>query len=167
MAGCASVPLSSMIKLAAIGRDGIEQIDPSEIRVRVSVSPGFEIDVARTTLGFSITRDDGAVREEKLSLQLIERSAMTRSDGFMRRSAPLPTYILRLTPAEVKKFSEIRASALAKDRGARRTFSVSAPFSRTPLNPRSVKFWTDLKFSDESSWVVLLDGAEMYFKPKR
>jgi len=43
IAGCAFVPLSSMVKLAAIGRDGIEQIDPSEIRVRVSVSRSPEM----------------------------------------------------------------------------------------------------------------------------
>ncbi|MBM4231497.1 MAG: hypothetical protein FJ184_12245 [Gammaproteobacteria bacterium] len=164
VSSCASVPITSMIQLAAMGRSGLEQVDPTEIRVRVSVSPGFEIDVVRTTLGFSIARSEGPSRNEKLTLELIERTTMERSLGFMRGSVSVPTYVLRLTPADVQKFLEIRRSALAKDSRAKRTFSISAPFSKTPKNPQAVTFWTDLKFSSDGSWVVLLDGAELVFK---
>jgi hypothetical protein len=88
---------------------------------------------------------------------------MKRSLGFMRGAVSVPTYVLRLTPADAQKFLEIRKSALAKDSRAKRTFSVSAPFSKTPKNPKVVTFWTDLKFSSDGSWVVLLDGAELSF----
>ncbi|MFM8590752.1 MAG: hypothetical protein ACKOBA_11510, partial [Limnohabitans sp.] len=91
LSSCASVPITSMIQLAAMGSSGLEQVDPAEIRVRVSVSPGFEIDVARTTLGFSIARPEGPVRNEKLTLELIERTTMERSLGFMRGSVSVPT----------------------------------------------------------------------------
>lgn len=76
MSSYVSVPVTSMIQLAATGRDGFEQVDPVELRVRISVSSGFEIDVARTTLTFSISRPDGTVQDEKLALELIERSTM-------------------------------------------------------------------------------------------
>jgi hypothetical protein len=49
VSSCASVPITSMIQLAAMGSSGLEQVDQTEIRVRVSVSPGYEINVARTT----------------------------------------------------------------------------------------------------------------------
>ncbi len=153
-----------MIQLAAMGSSGLEQVDPTEIRVRVSVSPGFEIDVARITLGLSIARPERPVRDEKLTLELIERTTMERSLGFMRGSASMPTYVLRLTPADVKKFTDIRKTALAKDNRAKRTFSVSAPFLKTPNNPKAVTFWTDLRFSSDGSWLALLDGAELFFK---
>jgi hypothetical protein len=164
LSSCASVPITSMIQLAAMGSDGLEQLDPSQIRVRVSVSSGFEIDVARTRLGFSIARPDGSVREEKLSLELVERTTMERSPGLMRRPSPMPTYVLRLIPADVKKFSDIRKSARVKGDRSRQTFSVTAPFSKTPQNPKSVKFWADLRFSHDGSWIALLDGAELDFK---
>jgi len=164
LSGCASVPITSMIQLASMGRDWFEQVDPAEIRVRVSVSPGFEIDVERTTLGLSIDRPGRPVRDEKLTLELIERTTMERSLGFMRGSASMPTYVLRLTPADVKKFTDIRKTALAKDSRAKRTFSVSAPFLKKPSNPKAVTFWTDLRFSRDGSWVVLLDRAELLFK---
>lgn len=153
-----------MIQLAAMGGSGLEQIDPAEIRVRVSVSPGVEIDVARTTLGLSIDRPGRPVRDEKLTLELIERTTTERSLGFLRGSALMPTYGLRLTPADVKKFTDIRKSAIAKDSRVKRTFSVNAPFSKTPNNPKAVTFWTDLRFSSDGSWLVLLDGAELLFK---
>ena len=164
VSSCASVPITSMIQFAAMGGSGLERVDPAGIRVRVSVSPGFELDVARTTLGFSSAPPDAPVRDENLTLELIERTTMERSLGFLRGSASVPTYVLRLTPASVKKFSDIRKSALAKDNRSKRTFSVSAPFSKTPNKPKAVTFWTDLKFSSDGSWVVLLDGAELVFK---
>ena len=164
VSGCASIPLTSMIQMAAMSSYSFEKVDPSQLRVRVSVSSGFEVDVVRTALSFSITRPDGTVREEKLSLELIERTTLERADGFMRRSVPLTTYLLSLTPADVKKLSALKQSALAKDKRSKRTFSVSAPFSKVPSNPKSVKFWADLKFSNEGSWIALLDGAEIYFK---
>jgi hypothetical protein len=139
VSSCASVPITSMIQLAAMGSSGLERVDPTEIRVRVSVSPGFEIDVARTTLGFSIARSDGLARNEKLTLELIERTTMERSLGFMRGSVSVPTYVLRLTPADVQKFLEIRKSALAKDSRAKRTFSVSAPFSKIPHDQQQIE----------------------------
>jgi len=61
-----------MIRLAAMGSGGLEQVDPTEIRVRVSVSPGFEGNIARITLGFSIARFDGPIPNDKLTLELIE-----------------------------------------------------------------------------------------------
>ena len=88
--------------------------------------------MARTTLAFSIARPDGTRREEKLALELVEQDMMERFDGVMRRSTPKPTYVLRLAPAEARKFADILKSALAKDRGAKRTFSVTAPFSTVP-----------------------------------
>jgi len=55
-----------------MGSGGLEQVDPTEIRVRVSVSPGFEGNIARITLGFSIARFDGPIPNDKLTLELIE-----------------------------------------------------------------------------------------------
>jgi len=132
VSSCASVPITSMIQLAAMGSGGLEQVDPTEIRVRVSVFPGFGIDLARTTLGFSIARFDGPIRNEKLTLELIERTTMGRSLGFMRGSSSVLTYVLRLTPADVQKFLDNRKPALGTDSRAKRILSVSAPFSKIP-----------------------------------
>lgn len=103
LSGCASVPITSMIQLASMGRDWFEQVDPAEIRVRVSVSPGFEIDVERTTLGLSIDRPGRPVRDEKLTLELIERTTMERSLGFMRGSASMPTLCSSLDSCRCEK----------------------------------------------------------------
>ncbi|MBM4233238.1 MAG: hypothetical protein FJ160_03515 [Gammaproteobacteria bacterium] len=86
---------------------------------------------------------------------------MERSLGSMRGSSSELTYVLRITPADVQKFLDIRKSALGKDSRAKRTFSVGAPFSKSPKNPKVVTFWTDLKFSSDGSWVVLMDDAEL------
>ena len=76
LAGCASMPLSSMVQLAAMGREGLERVDPAQVRVRLSVSQGYEIDVSRARLRLSVTAPRGASRDVDLSLELIERSRL-------------------------------------------------------------------------------------------
>lgn len=166
LAGCASMPLSSMVQLAAMGREGLERVDPGQLRVRLSVSQGFEIDVNRARLRLSVTAPGGASRDVDLSLELIERLQFGRSTGLLRRALPQPTYLLRLTPQSAAELASMRQSLATRERGARRSFSVSAPFSSRPAQAKSVTLWADLKLSADSSWIALLDAAELTFNTR-
>lgn len=163
LAGCASMPLSSMVQLAAMGREGLERVDPAQLRVRLSVTQGFEIDVNRARLRLSVTAPGGASRDVDLSLELIERSQFGRSTGLLRRALPQPTYLLRLTPQSAAELAALRQSLATRERGTRRSFSVSAPFSSLPAQATSVTFWADLKLSADGAWIALLDAAELKF----
>jgi hypothetical protein len=166
LAGCVSMPLSSMLQLAAIGRDGLERVDPGQVRVQLSVSQGFEIDVSRARLRLSVTAPSGASRDLELSLELLERSRLERSNGLLRPATPQPTYLLRLTPQSATELTALRQSLAARERGMRHTFSISAPFSSRPAQAKSVTFWADLKLSADGSWIALLDAAELKIKTR-
>ena len=162
-AGCASVPLAAMVQLASFGADDFQKIDPAQVRVRLSVSQGFEVDVAKAALRLSTPSADRASRELAMSLELMERSTMTRSLGFFSGESSVPTYLLRLTPKSAAELTKLKKSLAAKGKGER-GFSVSAPFSQAPKNPESVIFWADLRLADDDSWIALIDGAKIKFK---
>jgi hypothetical protein len=166
LAGCAAMPLSSMLQLAAMGRDGLERVDPGQVWVRLSVSQGFEIDVSRARLRLSVTVPSGASRDVDLSLELIERSRLERSNGLLRSATLQPTYLLRLTPQSAMELTALRQSLAGRERGMRRSFSISAPFSSRPAQAKSVTFWADLKLSADGSWIALLDAAELKLKTR-
>ena len=166
LAGCASMPLSSMVQLAAMGREGLERVDPAQVRVRLSVSQGFEIDVGRARLRLSVTAPNGASRDVDLSLELIERSRLERSNGLLRRATLQPTYLLRLTPQSAAELAALRQSLATRERGTQRSFSVSAPFSSRPVRATSVTLWADLKLSADGAWIALLDAAELRFNSR-
>jgi len=164
LAGCASMPLSSMVQLAAMGREGLERVDPAQVRVRLSVSQGFEIDVSRARLRLSVTAPSGASRDVDLSLELIERSRLERSNGLLRRATPQTTYLLRLTPQSAAELAALRQSLATRERGTQRSFS--APFSSRPAQATSVTLWADLKLSADGAWIALLDAAELRFNSR-
>jgi hypothetical protein len=166
LAGCASMPLSSMVQLAALGRQGLERVEPAQLRVRLSVSQGFEIDVNRARLRLTLTAANGASRDIDLSLELIERSRFGRSAGLLRRAVPQPTYLLRLTPQSAAELAALRQSLATREPGTQRSFSVSAPFSSRPAQATSVTFWADLKLSTDGAWIALLDAAELKFNSR-
>jgi hypothetical protein len=163
LSACASVPLVSMYKLSSLGADGLEGIDPLQLRVRLSVSPGYEIDVRKANLNLSIPEADGGSKETSLSLDLIERSTVHRSAGLFGGKVGAPTYFLKLTPESAKDLAALKSRLASKSTG-KRSFSVSAPFSKVPKNSESVSFWADLRFASDADWIVLINGAKLKIK---
>jgi hypothetical protein len=122
--------------------------------------------VSRARLRLSVTAPSGASRDLELSLELLERSRLERSNGLLRPATPQPTYLLRLTPQSATELTALRQSLAARERGMRHTFSISAPFSSRPAQAKSVTFWADLKLSADGSWIALLDAAELKIKTR-
>ncbi|MBU3671158.1 MAG: hypothetical protein FGM43_01320 [Sinobacteraceae bacterium] len=165
LSGCASVPLASMLKLASLGTDGLAAIEPLQLRVRLSVSPGYEIDVGNARLRLSLPEGEGRSRETELSLDLMERSIINRSAGLFRGSVATPTYLLRLTPGSANELAALKAR-LATKSGGKRGFSVNAPFSKIPSNAETVSFWADLRLATDADWIALIDGAKLKIRKK-
>ncbi|MGN0861763.1 MAG: hypothetical protein ACI4N1_00395 [Stenotrophomonas koreensis] len=54
MAGCASIPLSTALRLSSISPATLAQVDPSQMRVRIALPKGVELDVASARLNLEV-----------------------------------------------------------------------------------------------------------------
>jgi hypothetical protein len=168
LTACSAIPVSTMIKMAGFGVEDLARIDPAQLRVRMSVSEGFELDAENASLNLTISRADGPSRTFPLSLELVERSRMPRSDGLLSASRPLPTQVLRLTPQGAQELVALREQMLKRPKGVKDTvsFKVDFGFSKRPPDPRSVDVWVDLKFAATEDWLALIDAATLQFKAR-
>ena len=98
MAGCASIPLSTAVRLSSMSPATLAQVDPSQVRVRIALPQGVELDVASARLNLEVSTD-GRSQREALPLVLINKKNDTHSPGPFRSDMPVVVYQLRLDEA--------------------------------------------------------------------
>lgn len=157
MAGCASIPLSTAVRLSSMSPATLAQVDPSQVRVRIALPQGVELDVASARLNLEDSTD-GRSQHEALPLVLISTTKETRSPGLLRGDMPVVVYQLRLDETGQQSLRRLRQELI---RAGKKTIamSVDAPFSGLPNGTREVTFWVDTKLSLADAWLPLIDGA--------
>lgn len=161
-AGCASIPLSTMLGMSNMSPRSLAQVDPEEIRVRLSVPQGFEVDPARTRLEFSI-RNPSVDHSSQLGVRVLAATEGERPGGFLEPDLAVTTYLLALTPEGRDEFRALQRVLLQAEHG---TFQAGfhAKFAKRPPGAREVTFWVDLKLSDTEPFMPLLEAARVEFE---
>lgn len=157
MAGCASLPLGAAVRLSAMSPATLAQVDPSQVRVRIALPQGVELDVASARLNLEVSSEARSQREA-LPLLLINKESGVRSPGLFRSDMPVVVYQLRLDESGQQSMRRLRQELM---RSGQKTIamSVDAPFSGLPSGTREVTFWVDTKLSLGDAWLPLIDGA--------
>ena len=161
-AGCASIPLSTALSLSSISPRTLAQIDPGQVRVRLSVPTDYEINIPKSRLNLALTTPTGTSTGE-MKLSLLGVTKESRSGGLFKADIPVSTYLLMLSPDGSRQLQELQRRILTNDPTGYE-FSVNAPFSKVPANPIEVTFWADLKLSPKDPFMPLIDGAKIRFK---
>jgi hypothetical protein len=113
------------------------ELDPQQIKVRVAVENGFEVDATSTELTLTIATEADTKNVHSYHLNLLQRFKDSRPGGIFHSDFAVVTYELALTPESVAELLTI------------------------PDNAKSVRFWIDLKLRQSESYMVLFDGAQM------
>ena len=162
-AGCASIPVSTAMRFASWTERDLAQVDPAQVRVRVSVNDDYAIDVAKTRLTIALTDATGIEHQSKLPLKSLRSVRGSRPGGWFSGDVPVQTTTLSLTPDGARQLRALQQVILA---GKPRAFSldVSTGFAKTPVDPQEVTFWADLKLADQDPYIALIDGADIVFE---
>lgn len=158
--GCASIPLSTAMRLASMGPAALVKTDPLHLRVKVSVPEDFELDVEKARLAMEIQAEDGEALSGEMALRLLQRESGTRPGGLFRPDIPVGTYFLALTEEGVAQLREMQQFAVP-GRRYEANLSVSTPFSRMPANPEVVTLWIDLQLDPGEAYFPLIDRARI------
>lgn len=139
----------------------LAQIDPAQVRVKLSVPAGFALDVAASRLTLKLAGPAGT-RTGAMALALLNVTHGVRSGGWFGHDVPVTTYRLALNRAGVEQFRELQQFLLTSHPETFE-FSVKAPFAETPRDVTSVEFWADLKLRRDEPFLPLVDGARIKF----
>lgn len=162
LAGCASIPLSTALSLSSLSPRTLAQTDPAQVRVRLSVPAGYEVDIPAARLTLRLEGASG-IKSASMGLSLLGTSRETRSGGLFRSDVPVSTYVLALNPDGVRQLKELQRFVLAGDPSTF-LFGVKAPFAKMPPQAREMTFWADLKLSLAEPYKPLIDGARLRFE---
>ncbi|HET8898066.1 MAG TPA: hypothetical protein VFN09_04750 [Rhodanobacteraceae bacterium] len=164
LAGCASIPLSTAVRMSSLSPRALAQLDPAAVRVRLAVPDGFEVDVPRCRLSLEVTGGDQS-STAAMSLRLLLRTSAHRPNGWFSPDLVVNLYELALTDDGVRQLRQMQQTVLAHEGGSVK-FAVTSPFSSTPPNATEVMFWVDIKLASDAAYWPLIDGATLRFTPQ-
>jgi hypothetical protein len=163
LAGCASIPFSTAVRLASIKPQELAQVDPSQVRVRVSIPEGFELNVPASRLTLALGTPSGERKNVKMGLSLLQHTREHRSTGLFSGNLAVSTYVLALTPEGAQQLRSMQQFVLASNPDTFQ-FGVSVPLAKTLPNAREMTFWAEVRLSAKDRYTPLIDAAKIKFQ---
>ena len=159
LAGCVSVPLSTIVRMSTFDERDFAQLDPGVLRVKITLPQGFVLDAARSWLGVDIDSPAGVHHGEfKLDQESTERTEI--SAGMFAGTAPATAYTLKLSAPSRKEFRALQGF-VSRGSPGQITIRVVPILSSFPDDVASVKVWIDLLLSQSQGYFTLVNGADV------
>lgn len=158
LAGCASIPLSTLWKLRGFDEQALMQLEPAELRVALSLQPAVGVRPDSVKLELALEREDGAPESYAFALEPAagagpldrdRRYGLWQLDDAGRRALTAVQTRLRRAEAEGSKAYE----------GA--SFTVNFRPELPEPRPASLAVTVQLLLDPAEGWFVLLDDAEL------
>jgi len=173
MAGCSSVPISTMWRMKDFSDQDLAEIDPNELRVRVvhPVYMAFDLKNSHFEVGF--VDDKGGNDEYAFGFKLLERLEIKQ--GMFRKKFVGQT-TLGLSSKGIDGFVRLQNDLKNHQDNSRKAgFNVLANFGATEdwdkskewKNPKILELSILLKLAAEEEYFTLIDNARIELKDNK
>lgn len=159
LGACASVPLSTMARMATFDERGFATLNADEVRVKITVPEGFGIDAKRSRLDVEVT---SSVRSYVGAFELEEERNEPRTipGGIFSEPTEGTAFVLRLSGPSRQKFRDLQRF-VKPSQTDKIKLNVAAVLSTAPAEATEVTFWVDVLLSQRQGYFVLLDAVTM------
>lgn len=171
IASCASIPLSTMAKMATFGEQDFANLDPADLRVRLTTLDPFKL--RPDSLYFEVDMKDAETKQPieglpqgKFKLRVLSQERHTVDGGLFSDDASGNRYVLTLTQDQYEVFRAYQAFAVKKEKSTKSSgsFGVKFEFEKVEpveARPSETQLWIDLKLKHDEPFMTLVDGATM------
>ena len=165
LCACASIPLSTALRLSSLDERALVQLDPAGIRVKVAVPRGNTLDPDATRLTLQLQLQGEAPRAATMPLRLLGTSQGERSPGLLSRSIAVTTYELALSAEGARQLRDLQRELLhSRGDWGKVELSVNTSFLELAPGTKEMVFWVDVKLRSNDAYLTLFDGAKIKFK---
>ena len=159
ISSCSSVPLSTIARMSTFDSQDFAALNPDELRVKVTLPRGFEVDAETSWLGIDIISPAG---QHHGVFELNQESVQSEntSEGFFSEPEQVVIYLLSLSSSSRAKFSDLQqfiSKATAEDT----TIRVVPKLASYPPDATSVKVSVDLLLYQSQGFLTLVDAARL------
>jgi hypothetical protein len=157
--GCASVPLSTMVRMGSFSERDFSGLSADEVGVKIRIPRGFGLDVANSWLGIEVTSKAG-IHDARFELDQANSQVVELPGGFFSGPKPGTEYELHLSNSSAGAFRDLQefvSQGKAQDINIR----VVPKLSYSPEGATSIVVWIDLRLSEREGYFPLVDGTSI------
>ncbi len=165
LAGCSSIPLSTMWKMRSFGPDDFAKIQPADMRVKVQVPPGCGLDFKEKPPRLDFTIESGGkTTVGKMVLEKVTEADVTEKAGaFSSRTITHHQYELKFTADSLTQFALLQKLVRTAEKGSTKLdLRVAVNFSDIPAPyAKGFNFTISLLLNPADGYFVFLDNARL------
>lgn len=162
--GCASVPLSTMVRMSSFSERDFSGLSADEVGVKIRIPGGFGLDVANSWLGIEVTSKAGS-HNARFELDQVKSQVVALPGGFLSGPTPGTEHELRLSNSSAGAFRDLQefvSQGKAEDINIR----VVPKLSSSPEGATSIAVWIDLRLSKRDGYFPLVAGTSIPLAPR-
>lgn len=157
LGSCATVPLSTLVRMNSFNEGEFANLQPEELRVRIKLPEGFALDIGKSWFEIEIGSVEG-VHNATLKLDEVLSRRVLLSTSFFKAKSPSVEYVLRLSEPSRATFRELQ-SFVHRAPTEEINIRVVPKLAAAPPDAIAVKVWIDLFLSEAQGYFALVDGA--------
>ncbi|MFT6733308.1 MAG: hypothetical protein ACJAS9_001493 [Polaribacter sp.] len=159
LTSCSAIPLTSMLKVATMNSDDISAIQPSEIRVRLSVSEPVNLKTKDVRLVLSFEHNDNTKSEFQYLLKYIKQNKVSSISSIFGSEPAKSVYHFKFSRKSELEFNRYQKSFLAKGKPKRYHWTVYYHFKTRPQKGEKAEIDMELKLANDQEYFYLLKSA--------
>ncbi len=145
--------------MATMDADDISSIQPSDVRVRLSVTDPVELQTKDVRLVLSFDYKDKSQSEFQYTLNNVSQNKQNSIVSFFFRKPAKSVYIFKLSKQSELEFNRYQKSFQNKGKPKRYHWSVYYYFKTRPKKGESAEIDMELKLVKDEEYFYLLKGA--------
>lgn len=157
--GCASVPLSTMVRMSSFSERDFSGLSADEVGVKIRIPRGFGLDVANSWLGIEVASKAG-IHDARFELVQVKSQVIALPGGFFSGPTPGMEYELRLSNASAGAFRDLQ-EFVSRGKAEDINIRVVPKLSSSPEAATSIAVWIDLRLSEREGYFPLVDGTSI------
>jgi hypothetical protein len=159
LAGCASVPLATMVRMSRFNEKDFAALDANVIRARVFVDQGFEIDPDRSELTVELDSGDRS-QMRRFGLTQERGYADVQPHGLLTAGRTRQVYILRLSEVDQRQFEALQAFVKPQKVDFVK-LNVEVGLKSVPAGATALQLSLDLLLNADQGYLPLLEDASL------
>jgi len=167
LAGCASIPLSTMATFSQFDENTLTTLDPNQMLVKVSVGHDFNLKTDSTKLQLNVQPGNvNRSTEAAFGLELLSQVTEKRATGLFSADMEVTTYEFKIDRTGLEALKKLQSQL--KSTGPVGDFSFNVDTEFDAKDETQIKdemwFWIDIQLSEQQGYLPLFDAAKMEIK---
>lgn len=162
VSGCASIPLTTMMKFSTFQKSDFVSLEPEDIKARLIIDQPVEIDIEKVNLGLEVESQQ-VNRVYKFPLSLLETRAIPAKEGWLASDEAKTEYTFELNQESVLNFRDVQ-QLLKNDKEGKFGFSVDTGFESVPPDLEKINLSILLKLDSTEDFVPIFEDATLDIK---